>query len=101
MMHVGDSARFLIDATLFYPVTRKEQVPDFIKPGSKLIFNIKLKEIFDFEKYREESNKTDIRSKNEELMLLRSYIQKANITVKPEKSGLYYIEDLRGKGKPP
>jgi len=101
MMHVGDSARFIIDATLFYTNTKKTTVPDFIKPGSKLIFDIKLKEIFSYEKYIEEKRKAEIPTKQEEIKFLESYLQKANITVKPTKSGLYYIENLKGKGKTP
>ena len=101
MMHVGDSARFLIDAVLFYTNTRKMDVPEFIKPGSKLIFDIKLIEIFNFEKYQEERRKVDVPSKVEEMKLLESYLKNANITDKPSKSGLYYIETLKGKGKTP
>lgn len=95
MMHVGDSAQFIVDAERFFLETKSTTVPDFIKPGSKLIFNIKLKEIFSYKKYAEEQRKSQVMNAETERAILESYLKNANITVKPTKSGLYFIEEKK------
>jgi len=99
LMHEGDSAQFIVDAEKFYIETKKTEVPSFIKKGSKLIFNIKLIEIFSYKKYIEDLKKNNSQSPNEENILLNSYLTNANINVKPTESGLYYIENQKGNGK--
>jgi len=101
LMHDGDSAQFIVDAEKFYIYTKKTEVPAFIKKGSKLKFNIKLVEIFSYEKYLEEKKAGQVVTAQEEQILLESYLQNANITVKPTNSGLYYIETKAGTGAKP
>ncbi len=101
MMHEGDSARFIVDAERFFLETKGSEVPGFIKPKSKLVFDIKLVEIFSYENFLEEQKKSQVTNAESEKSMLDVYLHNANITVKPESSGLYYIEQLAGKGAYP
>lgn len=101
MMSVGDSARFLIDAQSFFQKTRKSDIPPYIKPGSKLIFDIKLVNIQSIEEFEEERRAIRHSNENEqeEMKILNAYLERANINVEPFNSGLYYIEEVKGTGK--
>lgn len=101
MMHEGDSASFIVDAERFYTETKGTEVPQFIKPGSKLIFSIKLVEVFSFEKYEEELKKSQVMNAETERSMLLAYLKNANIKEKPFESGLYFIEHSVGKGQRP
>jgi FKBP-type peptidyl-prolyl cis-trans isomerase FkpA len=101
MMHEGDSAQFIVDAERFFLETKGTEVPKFIKPGSTLTFNIKLVEVFSYEKYTEEIKNSQVMNAETEKSMLQSYLKDANIKVKPTESGLYYIEQVVGKGSTP
>ena len=61
MMHVGDSAQFFVNADSFYMRNvGMEKTPAFVKPNSKVVFNIKLVSIqkkADFEKEQKKKEK--------------------------------------------
>ncbi len=99
MMHVGDSASFLIDAVNFYEKTKKQDRPMFVKDGDKLKFDIKIVKILKTDQFEDEVRALQHSSEAEEIKLLADYLKITNVTVTPEKSGLYYIETLAGKGK--
>ncbi len=101
LMHVGDSAVFIVDAKLFYNKNRKEKLPTFIKPGSKLTFYIKLFNVISYKEFEQERRSLRSSNSKEEEELLNQYIKNTNITVKPTQTGLYYVETLKGKGKSP
>lgn len=101
LLNVGDSASFLIDAELFYINSKNQDPPKFIKKGSKLKFNIKLLEIFSYDKYKKEHEKEEFKDEKEEDMILKSFIQNQSIKQKPTSSGLYYIEKKKGTGRSP
>ena len=100
-MHEGDSATFLIYANIFFNQTRGVQAPNFIKPESKLKFNIRLVKIESMNKFREERLESRNSEAKEEEQILKDYIKRANITVSPTLSGLYFIETKKGNGKAP
>ena len=99
MMSVCDSARFIIDAQSFFQKTRETNLPPYIKPGSKLIFDIKLVDIQSIEEIEEERRAIRHSNEQEEMKILNSYLERANIKVKPSENGLYYIEEVKGTGK--
>lgn len=101
MMHLGDSARFVVDAETFFIVTQGREVPAGIVPGSKLIFDVKMKNIFNMDTYRAKKNETFASSAEEEEAMLKQYLQVSNITVEPRTSGLYFAEETKGSGKKP
>jgi len=101
MMRVGDSAQFLVDAEAFFIFTQGREVPSNIKPGEKLIFNIKLKEVFDLSQFRHQQREVKTMNAQDEERALNVYIKNAAIDVEPLVSGLYYIEEEQGKGRTP
>jgi FKBP-type peptidyl-prolyl cis-trans isomerase FkpA/FKBP-type peptidyl-prolyl cis-trans isomerase FklB len=66
-----------------------------------LYFNVRLKEIFSYEKFTEEQKKAQIMDAKTEKELLDAYLKDANISVKPTASGLYFVEYTKGKGSFP
>ncbi|PKP22358.1 MAG: hypothetical protein CVU05_04210 [Bacteroidetes bacterium HGW-Bacteroidetes-21] len=101
MMHEGDSARFVVDAESFFLITQGREIPDGIKKGSKLIFDIRLKKILNMNTYRNEKNGLFASNEQEEQTLLESYLKNGNIVEQPTNSGLYFVEEIKGKGKKP
>ncbi len=101
MMHVGDSATFILDAELFYINSKETDPPSFIKSGDKVKFNIKIVEIFSMEKYNKQKLENHITKSKDEIPILESYLRNANIDTEPTSSGLYYIEIEKGTGASP
>jgi peptidylprolyl isomerase len=99
LMHIGDSAAFMINADSFYLKTvQAKEVPDYIKGVVDLTFNIKLQKI-----QTQEEAKKDYQEKLEGLQqseqnILSSYLKINNITVKPTESGLYFENEKAGIG---
>ena len=101
MMQVGDSAVFKIDARGFYEKTRNRTLPDFLEPGDKLIFNIRMRDAMSYEKFAEERRIGDLTSEQEEQQRLEHYLKITNTTVEPTNSGLYFVSEKKGDGKKP
>ena len=102
MMHVGDSAIFKVNAMEFYAFSRgAKQKPSFIEPQDKLIFYVRIRSVLDMGDYEKEKTEVKLSKEEEETELLTDFIEKTNITVKPTKSGLYYVEEKEGKGNFP
>ncbi|MFN5183580.1 MAG: FKBP-type peptidyl-prolyl cis-trans isomerase [Bacteroidota bacterium] len=106
MMGAGDSASFIINADSFFLKTQSmRQLPPFIKPGDKLVADIKIEKITDAkvveqemkkrkEEYERKMKELEMKSKSD----LEKYITDNKITAKPTLSGLYYIELKKGSG---
>lgn len=108
LMAVGDSASFIVCADSFYINNvglQKDQIPDYIKPGSNLKFEIKIisiqkKDEYDKEqklKYEKFQAMMEER-KAKEPEDIKKYLKDSSITVSPTATGLYYIETKRGTG---
>jgi FKBP-type peptidyl-prolyl cis-trans isomerase len=99
LMQVGDSVCFKLDAVGFFEKNRKRDLPKEFKTGDQVFIYVRLKNILsseDLEGERESSYHTDF---EQEINLLKNYIELTNTTAKPTTSGLYYIEKKKGKGK--
>jgi len=101
-MAIGDSASFLIPVDSMF---KGRQMPPFLKKGSMLTYDVKLRKITSKEEVMKEQMKKQQEetammemSKNEEPKILARYIDENKITAKPTASGLYYIELKKGKG---
>ncbi len=102
MMHIDDSVTVAFPADSFYLVTAgMQQLPDFIKAGEPMFFDIKLKAIKTAEQVRYEYREQLQKMKIQEQEVLQAYLEDQKITVKPTASGLYYIEEVRGTGPRP
>lgn len=106
MMHKGDSASFILRADSFFLKTaRMPELPKYVTAETMLKFDIKLldikpKAVFEKEmaeaqvKFKEEVDKRKV----EEPGLIAKYLKDNKITVKPTKSGLYFVEKTKGTG---
>jgi FKBP-type peptidyl-prolyl cis-trans isomerase len=111
MMHKGDSASFIIKADSFFIKTVKmplEQMPKFVKPETMLKFEIKLSDVKPkavFEKEMAEAQakfKVEMeKRKAEEPEAILNYVKENKITARPTKTGLYYVEVVKGNGSKP
>jgi FKBP-type peptidyl-prolyl cis-trans isomerase FkpA len=100
----GDSASFLISADSFFIKTARASLPEFIKSGSKLKFEVKLLSIqkkADYEKEQKEMMEKQMKemqvAKDKEQGDLQKYLEDNKIKTAPTESGLYYIETKAGK----
>ena len=106
MMSKGDSASFLVNGDSLYIKTfGLASLPPEIEKGSLLKFEVKLTDIRtkeDLEKERMEMFMQEMakleQRKFEEPGEISKYITENNISAKPTGSGLYYIENAKGKG---
>jgi FKBP-type peptidyl-prolyl cis-trans isomerase FkpA len=99
LMQVGDSVCFKLDAAGFFEKNRKRDLPVEFKQGDPVFIYVRLKNILsseDLESERESSYHTDF---EQEMSLLKNYIELTNTTEKPSSSGVYYIEKKKGTGK--
>lgn len=101
MMRVGDSARFIVDAETFFLVTQGREIPAGIKPGTRLVFDVKLKNVFNMDTYKAQKQERFASNAQEEETILNSYLKTSNITTEPSTSGLYFVEEVKGKGDKP
>jgi FKBP-type peptidyl-prolyl cis-trans isomerase len=105
MMHPGDCTSFYLRVDDFFNKTNKQPVPSFLDSTSYLKFSIKIDSFYTEERVKKIEK--EIQAKNEiklkmyesiEDSLLNSYLTTNKITVKPTKSGLYFIEKQKGSG---
>jgi FKBP-type peptidyl-prolyl cis-trans isomerase FkpA len=99
LLQEGDSACFRLDASAFFEKTRKRDLPVEFKAGDPVYIYLRFKNVLsadDLESEKENTYHTDF---EQEMNLLKNYIELTNTTVKPSKSGIYYIEKKKGNGK--
>jgi FKBP-type peptidyl-prolyl cis-trans isomerase len=100
MMHVGDSASFKINAHDFYKFSlRQKSAAQDVNKNEKITIYVRVKEILekkDFDNHIIEGNHVNEEKEQE---LLKAYLERANITIEPTESGLYYIPIRKGQGE--
>lgn len=102
LMRVGDSVSVAFPADSFFMVmARMPELPEFVKPGQPIYFDMKLVELKSAETAKAEERAKMLELKAEEQKKLTDYIAFNNITTQPLESGLYYIETKKGSGKAP
>lgn len=101
MLSEGDSASFFVSADSMFEKVFRKPIPDYIRKGSRLEFNIhllKIQSAADAEaQIRKDLEERFIAEKN----MLDKYISENKITQKPTASGLYVIVTEKKKGKLP
>jgi FKBP-type peptidyl-prolyl cis-trans isomerase len=104
----GDSALIWTSADSFFVKVLKSEVPKKIKPNSKLLFTVTLKDLIT-KKELEERQKAEMaeleklmkENKAKEPILIAEYIKVNKITEKARPSGLYLIKKTKGNGVKP
>lgn len=100
LLKVGDSATLIVKADSFFLRTlRMGQLPEYIKPGSNMYFDVKILEILSMEEIENKKKADNEAAKLNEPILLENYLKENKITVKPLPSGLYFIPQVAGSGR--
>jgi FKBP-type peptidyl-prolyl cis-trans isomerase FkpA len=101
-LHVGDSVTFIFPADSFFMVTAGyPELPDFVKPGSDMYFDVKLLKIQTSEEMSAEQRKLFNEMRAQEKLEIEAYIEANNIAVDAKSSGLYVVEEKWGTGRLP
>jgi len=100
MLHVGDSATFLISARDFFLKTaHSSQLPEGVDSTSMMYFDVKLLNSESIEaKQKAEALKAE-KLKGEEPAKIQAYIAKNKVTVAPSTTGIYVITQNPGSGR--
>jgi len=102
LMHRGDSASFKCNAdSTFIKMFRARALPKFVKANDVVRFDVKMLDVASPEEFQAQKQaELSVMSEKGD-QLLKEYIAKESITVKPTESGLYYVEIVKGKGENP
>jgi len=107
MLAKGDSASFIVSADSFFLKTnRMNSLPPFIKPGEHLEIFVKVvdiktkKELEEKRRIAQSEMEKDMKERqmNEQPLLVK-YLSDNKLNPKPTKSGLIFIEEVKGSGK--
>jgi FKBP-type peptidyl-prolyl cis-trans isomerase FkpA len=99
LLSEGDSASFIVDAEQFFTNNVKMELPEFLKKGDVLKFEVKLNRVQSMEDLQKEYEEKQEVSRKSEQELMKNYLSENNIVQAPTTSGLYFVETLKGKGK--
>lgn len=99
MLHVGDSATFIINAYDFFTKTAKyPQAPANFDSTSMMYFDVKLLKAESVEAKQKAEMIKNEKLKGEEAGKLQAYLTQNNITQAPTSSGIYFIQQVPGSG---
>lgn len=99
-MHKGDSASFLMPADkVFTEIFNVPTLPDFVKEGDKMRFDIRLKDFLTSADYDAEQRQKTMKDQLMSDEKMHKYLEDEGITVEPTASGLVFVEKERGNGK--
>ena len=99
LIQIGDSVCLKLDAAGYYEKTRKRDLPVEFQQGDPVYIFLRLKNILSSEDLEGEKASIYHSDREQEMNLLRDYLNLTNTTVKPSASGLYYIEQKAGTGR--
>lgn len=99
LLSPGQTIKCLINADSFYLKTAREQRPKGVQPKSEMLFEIKLFNIITPDEMAEKETAALKQRQQDELMLLDDYIKRNALENNKISSGLYFIEELAGKGQ--
>ncbi|MDN5329756.1 MAG: peptidylprolyl isomerase [Bacteroidales bacterium] len=97
-MNKGAVARLIIPSKLAFG---EEGRPGFIPPYSALLYDVEVVDIKTPEDIKKEKELEKEEARKKEQQRIKEYLSKNNIQVQPTSSGLYFIELIKGSGKPP
>jgi FKBP-type peptidyl-prolyl cis-trans isomerase FkpA len=99
MLSEGDSATFVIPADSFFEKTSLEPLPESIRRGSMLRFDVRVEKIQTRDQYEENLRSDNERRKLNEEKEIQNYLSTNDVNVLPSQTGLYYIPGRQGNGK--
>ena len=106
LMSVGDSTTFKLDAEKFFMETAGMfELPEFVKPGDIMFFDVKMNAAMDEEGFAAEQERimeqrmADAQQRaDDEGGILEKYLLDNSISVEARPSGLYFVEREKGSG---
>ncbi|MBE0639458.1 MAG: FKBP-type peptidyl-prolyl cis-trans isomerase [Bacteroidales bacterium] len=102
MMHLGDSASFMVNAETFFLKTAGfPEIPAFAAGVEKLLFNVSLDKIQTEAEIQAEFEAEMLEAQADEDIKIQEYLTANNINSAPTESGMYYIEQVKGTGAAP
>ena len=102
MMHVGDSASFIMPAdSVWFKLFKMRMTPPGMDSVEYLTFDVKLNEILSADTVRAREEAKRQKAMEQEAVDRAQYIAKNYPDAKPTSSGLYYIQTKKGRGKNP
>jgi len=101
LLSESDSASFFVSADSLFEKVFHKPMPDYIRQGSRLTFEIHLLKIQNAAEVETQIHKSIQERFIAEKKMLENYISENKIMQKPEKSGLYVIIISKTKGKIP
>lgn len=101
-LHIGDSVSFVMPADSFFMKTAgMHPLPDYVVPGSDIIFDVKLIDIQDTDAYAAAKRAALEEMRQDEKIQLAEYLEQNNIDIEPRPSGLYVDILEKGSGRLP
>lgn len=101
-LHIGDSVSFVMPADSFFMKTAgMHPLPDYVVPGSDIIFDVKLIDIQDTDAYAAAKRAALEEMRQDEKIQLAEYLEQNNIDIEPRPSGLYVDMLEKGRGRLP
>lgn len=102
LMGTGDSITVAVVADSFYLKTANlSELPEFVVPGSYIYYDIKLLKHVSNDVFQKELAENLKKLASDEKILLKNFLIKNEINVKPTASGLYFIPINNGTGNTP
>ena len=102
LMGTGDSISFVVVADSFYLKSAAlTKLPEFVEPGSHLIYDIKLLKHISGAEWQVELDQINKTKQKEEKVQLQQYLVKNKIFTDPTSTGLYFIPIKKGRGAKP
>jgi FKBP-type peptidyl-prolyl cis-trans isomerase len=101
MLHQGDSATFILNAKDFFTKTAQyPSVPEGVDSTTSIFFDVKVLKVESLEQIKKDEEAKAQKLRTSESGNLKAYIASQGITVEPSPSGIYYMEDKPGTGRP-
>lgn len=101
-LHIGDSVTFVFPADSFFMITAGyPELPDFVKPGSDMYFDVKLLNIQTSVEIAAEQRLLFSEMRAQEKREIAAYLDANNLSIEAKASGLYVVEEKRGTGRLP
>ncbi len=99
LLSPGSCAKFIIPADSFFNKTMHKNLPQGVKKGSELIFEITILKKLDKKEIDEERQLMAKKMKEQEETFINQYVTENNITIEPKLSGLFFIDLKKGNGR--
>ncbi len=100
-MHEGDSIAFLIDAINYFRYDEQVNVPEYIKQGDKLRFDIRLSDVKSMEELEKERQIKKISGKRREIIALKHFLGRVGLEDSARLDKIFIKKLEPGTGKKP